>query len=108
MWLLILILVVAQFGLAGEPVPVIFDTDMGNDVDDAIALAMLHALESRGESKLLAVTVTKDGRLVDAKSILDLLTLAADRGSELIVDVSGEDEEEAMKMVVSFLEGTCG
>ena len=54
-----------------------------------------------------AVTVTKDGRLVDAKSILDLLTLAADRGSELIVDVDGEDEEEAMNMVVSFLEGTC-
>jgi inosine-uridine nucleoside N-ribohydrolase len=39
---------------------VIFDTDMGNDVDDALALALLHALESRGESRLLAVTVTKD------------------------------------------------
>ena len=24
-----------------QPVPVIFDTDMGNDVDDALALAML-------------------------------------------------------------------
>ncbi len=44
----------------GQAVPVIFDTDMGNDIDDALALAMLHALESRGEVKLLAVTVTKD------------------------------------------------
>lgn len=43
-----------------RPVPVIFDTDMGNDVDDALALAMLHALESRGEVRLLAVTLTKD------------------------------------------------
>ena len=50
----------------------IFDTDMGNDVDDALALAMLHALASRGEVKLLAVTVSKDNpwaaeyvRLVD-------------------------------------------
>src|SRR3981189_1142685 len=43
-----------------QPVPVIFDTDMGNDVDDALALAMLHAFESRGECRLLAVTVTKD------------------------------------------------
>lgn len=42
------------------PQRVIFDTDMGNDVDDALALAVLHALESRGESRLLAVTVTKD------------------------------------------------
>ncbi len=45
---------------AREPVPVVFDTDMGNDIDDAIALAILHALETRGESKLIAVTVTKD------------------------------------------------
>jgi len=42
-----------------RPVPVIFDTDMGNDIDDALALAMLHAMESRGEAKILAVTVSK-------------------------------------------------
>lgn len=45
---------------AAAPVPVIFDTDMGNDIDDALALAMLHALETRGEIRLAAVTVTKD------------------------------------------------
>lgn len=43
-----------------EPVKLIFDTDMGNDVDDALALAMIHSLQSRGECKLLAVTITKD------------------------------------------------
>ena len=43
-----------------RPVPIIFDTDMGNDIDDAVGLAMIHALESRGEAKLLAVTITKD------------------------------------------------
>lgn len=43
-----------------DPVKIIFDTDMGNDVDDALALAMLHSLQSRGESELLAVTLTKD------------------------------------------------
>lgn len=42
------------------PMPVIFDTDMGNDVDDALALAMLHAFDSRGEIRLLAITLTKD------------------------------------------------
>jgi inosine-uridine nucleoside N-ribohydrolase len=47
-------------GAMAQPVPVIFDTDMGNDVDDALALAMLHALESRGECRLAAVTITKD------------------------------------------------
>jgi inosine-uridine nucleoside N-ribohydrolase len=45
---------------AATPLPIVFDTDMGNDVDDALALAMLHAFASRGEVKLLAVTVSKD------------------------------------------------
>ncbi len=43
-----------------EPVKLIFDTDMGNDIDDAIALAMIHSLQKRGACELLAVTVTKD------------------------------------------------
>src|ERR1035438_8417722 len=58
-----LALTAAAFLAAGawaQAIPVIFDTDMGNDVDDALALAMLHALESRGECRLLGVTVTKD------------------------------------------------
>lgn len=45
------------------PVKIIFDTDIGNDVDDVIALGMLHALASRGECELLAVTVTKHDEL---------------------------------------------
>lgn len=49
-----------------EPIPVIFDTDIGNDCDDVMALAMLHALESRGECKLLAVTITKDNPMAAA------------------------------------------
>jgi len=42
------------------PVRMIFDTDIGNDVDDALAMAVIHALQNRGECELLAVTVTKD------------------------------------------------
>ena len=38
--------------------PLIFDTDMGNDIDDALALAMLHALTDRGECELIGVTLT--------------------------------------------------
>jgi inosine-uridine nucleoside N-ribohydrolase len=48
---------------AAEPVRIIFDTDIGNDVDDALALGMLHSLQSRGECELLAVTITKDHAL---------------------------------------------
>lgn len=45
---------------ASKPVPLIFDTDIGNDCDDVLALGMIHALQSRGECELLAVTITKD------------------------------------------------
>ena len=49
-----------------RPVPLIFDTDIGNDVDDALALGMIHSLQSRGECQLLAVTITKDHELAGA------------------------------------------
>ena len=44
--------------LAPGQVHVIFDTDMGNDVDDALALAMLHALTNSRECRLIGVTLT--------------------------------------------------
>jgi inosine-uridine nucleoside N-ribohydrolase len=33
---------------------------MGNDVDDALALALLHAFQRRGDCRLIAVTLTND------------------------------------------------
>ncbi|OYP34486.1 MULTISPECIES: nucleoside hydrolase [Rhodopirellula] len=51
---------------ADKPVQLIFDTDIGNDCDDVMALAMIHALQSRGECELLAVTITKDHELAAA------------------------------------------
>lgn len=57
---LILFILAATLAFAAPPTPVIFDTDMGNDIDDALALAMLHSLQTRGEIHLVAVTVTKD------------------------------------------------
>lgn len=50
----------AMLAVAAPPVPMIFDTDIGNDVDDCLALAILHAFQSRGEVRIAAVTITKD------------------------------------------------
>jgi inosine-uridine nucleoside N-ribohydrolase len=47
-------------GAVPPAAPLIFDTDIGNDVDDCLALAMLHAFASRGEIRIVAVTITKD------------------------------------------------
>jgi len=56
--------------LAQAAVPIIFDTDISGDVDDVLALAMLHTLADRKECDLRAVTISKinplTGRMVDA------------------------------------------
>lgn len=85
------LLVLVCFGLAvradpaveaaepGEPVRLIFDTDIGNDVDDVLALGVIHALESRGHCRLLAVTITKDQPL--AAEFVDAVNTFYGRGS---------------------------
>lgn len=45
---------------AAEPVRLIFDTDICGDVDDVLALGMIHAMESRGACKLVCVTVSAE------------------------------------------------
>ena len=52
----VLLFAFAHTGFAARRI--IFDTDMGNDIDDALALAMLHALTDRGECELIGVTLT--------------------------------------------------
>ena len=42
-----------------EPINIIFDTDMGNDVDDALALDMLYKYIEAGRVNLLAIPTTK-------------------------------------------------
>ena len=40
----------------GEPVRIIFDTDLGNDIDDVLALQMLLNYEKEGRAELLGIT----------------------------------------------------
>jgi catabolite repression HPr-like protein len=49
------------------------------------------------------ITVTKDGRSVDAKSILGLMGLAAGHGSEITISANGTDEEQAVETLVELV-----
>lgn len=49
------------------------------------------------------VTIEKDGTVVNGKSIMGLLMLAAPQGSLVSVTVSGEDAKEAMKMIGTLI-----
>jgi phosphocarrier protein HPr len=52
------------------------------------------------------VRLCKDGIWVNGKSILAILTLAAEKGSELILEVKGKDEVVAFKALKAVLEGS--
>lgn len=82
------------------PIPLIFDTDIGNDVDDALALGMIHSLQSRGECELLAVTTTKDHPL--AAAFTDVINTFYGRG-EIPIGVcrSGVTPEEGRFNVIA-------
>lgn len=79
--------IIASSALSDQPVRVILDTDIGNDVDDALALAMLHNLQARGECDLLAVTITKDHAL--CAPYVDALNTFYGRGTVPIGIVRG-------------------
>jgi inosine-uridine nucleoside N-ribohydrolase len=82
---------------AQTPPNIIFDTDMGNDIDDALALAMLHAFQSRHEANLIAVTVTKDNHW--AAPYIDLLDTFYGRAEIPIGMVRNGKMPEASPMI---------
>ena len=51
------------------------------------------------------ITVTKDSDKVNGKSIIGLLTLAAGRGTKLVIEAEGDDATEAIDAIQSLVEG---
>lgn len=69
----------------------------------------LHARPASLLSKLASeyqsdVFIVKDEKEVSAKSVLNLLFIAAPTGTELLVRATGPDEEDAVKSIVNLIE----
>jgi phosphocarrier protein len=54
------------------------------------------------------VSVSRDGRTTDGKSILGVLLLAASQGVWLVVNAEGDDEEDAVTALASLVENGFG
>ncbi|MBI2823872.1 MAG: nucleoside hydrolase [Planctomycetia bacterium] len=98
-------------GLAGSarvaaPVPLIFDTDIGNDIDDTLALGVIHALAIRGECRLLAVTTSKDNPL--CAPFVDLVNTFYGRGDTPIGVVRGGKTPEEGRYLRKLVEARDG
>ncbi len=71
----------------------------------ARAAAQLVRLAGEFDSNIKVIKMDKSV-FADAKSILNILTLAASKGTELIIEVQGTDEKEAMSAIKNlFSEG---
>ncbi len=67
--------------------------------------ATLVKLASKFKSEF---TICKDGNELNGKSIIGVMTLAAEHGSQLLLRFEGEDETEASKAVVDLFENGFG
>ena len=54
------------------------------------------------------VWMTRKGRRINAKSIMGVMMLAAGKGSTLVIETEGEDEEEALAALVELIESGFG
>ena len=53
-----------------------------------------------------SITITKDGRSVDAKRIMAVMSLGVKCGMEVTIQCEGEQEEEACDALKAFFEET--
>ena len=68
-------------------------------------------LHARAAAKLVELTGTLESagqigheKMVDGKSILSLMMLAAVQGNELSIEVDGPDEEQAMSAILALIQ----
>ncbi len=67
--------------------------------------ALLVTTASKFQSE---VHFTKNGLRVNGKSILGVMMLAAEFGSDLLVEVNGPDEEQALTDILAVIESRFG
>lgn len=77
------------------------EVKMAQDVD-ARPIAMLVQVASRYESSIYIIS---EGKKVNAKSIMGVMTLTLDKGQTITVTADGEDEQTAIENIENYLSG---
>jgi phosphocarrier protein HPr len=54
------------------------------------------------------IHIVKGTRSINAKSIMGVLTLAAGRGTELLIEAHGADEQQALAALIELIEDRFG
>lgn len=51
-----------------------------------------------------SISVSRNGRTINGKSIMGLMMLAAAQGSEISVSIDGDDEQDAMSAITQLIQ----
>mgnify|MGYP003620522599 CR=1 FL=1 len=81
-----------------------------------LAIANKRGLHARAAAKLVSlasgfasrIEIERNGQRVNGKSIMGVMMLAASRGSRIILDANGEDEEAALDALENLVRGRFG
>jgi phosphocarrier protein len=85
-----------------------------NKIEGEVTIGNPHGLHARPAAIFVqiantydsAVTLDKDGEIVDGKSIIAILSLGVNTGMKLKLVVEGVDASEAFEELKNFLENT--
>ncbi len=80
-------------------------------IREKVKITNKHGLHARPAAKFVQIAgkfksdikVLKDGLEVNGKSIMGVMMLAAEPGSEIILEINGEDEEEAFEALLNLI-----
>ena len=80
-------------------------------IETQVTIVNKLGLHARAAAKFVACTSAfsssiqagKDGNMVDAKSIMSVMMLAAGKGTVLDLVIDGEDEEEALQALTTLI-----
>lgn len=81
-------------------------------IETTLTIRNAAGLHTRPAAMLVKLTATfssdiyliRDGFTINAKSIIGVMTLAAEQGSQLLLRVDGRDEEKAIQEITHFFE----
>jgi len=85
-------------------------------IKQAVTISNKLGLHARASAKLTKLAggfrceihMSRNGRRVNAKSIMGVMMLAAGMGSEVEVETEGEDEQAALTAIIALIESKFG
>ena len=85
-------------------------------IEQSITIINKLGLHARAAAKFVTtasqftsdIQVARNGRIVNGKSIMGLMMLAAAKGTDIVIHINGEDEQDAFDNITALIENHFG